>query len=125
MEAKAIRGTAVLLFWTTAALLVLAVHRTLDTSSPTAATAAKVIAIIGVAFAYVRLTAREVSLDHALAVGVAWLAFNIACEVTAAAVAGHGWYELIGLPSNPAVRNLLMITWLAAPAMFARIRSDE
>src|SRR5947199_6887954 len=103
MEARAIRGAAVLLSWTAAALLVLSIHQTLDASSPAAAAAVKVVAIIGVAFAYVRLTAREVSLDHALAVGVAWLAFNVACEVTAAAVAGHGWYELIGLPTKPAM----------------------
>src|SRR6266550_3320869 len=120
---KMARGTFVILFWMVAALLVLAAHQTLDPISSASAATMKVVAIVGVAFAYVRLIAREVTLDQALAVGVAWLLFDIIVELLAARMAGHGWFELIGSPGQPWLRNLLMVTWITAPAIFARIRS--
>ena len=115
MEAKAIRCALVILFWTAAAALVLSL------SSPVL----KIVAVIAVAFAYTRLTLRHASLEHALGVGVAWLLFNVIAELTVGRVLGHGWYELIGSPANAVLRNLLMITWIAAPAVFARVRIDE
>jgi hypothetical protein len=110
----------VLLFWGVAALLVLETHRTLGETSIVMASTSKVIAIVVVAFAYMRLVPREPTLDHALSVGVAWLFFDIVAEMTTARVVGHGWYELIGSPAVGWLRNLIMVTWIGAPALFAR-----
>ena len=85
----------------------------------------KIAVVVAVAFAYMRLAAPVATLDHAIAVGVAWLAFNIAAELITAAVIGHSWYELIGSPQHEAWRNSLMLAWLAAPATFARYRSTS
>jgi pheromone shutdown protein TraB len=125
MNAKAVRGAMVLLFWIAAALLVLAAHRVLDPNSAVAAATVKVVAIVGVAFVYMRVTARELTLDHALSVGVAWLLFNVVAELLTAKVLGHGWFELIGAPSSPWLRNLLMIAWIGAPAVFSRSEPVE
>ena len=114
------RAAVVILFWGVAALLVLEAHRHLDTRSAVAGASVKIAAIVVTAWAYMRLTAREVTLDHALAVGVAWLFFDIVAELTTAAIIKHGWYELMGSPAIGWLRNLLMLTWLSAPALFAR-----
>ena len=123
MPRRAARGATVVLCWVAAALLVLAAHQIVDPISMVAAAAAKVAVIIIVAFACVRLTARDAALDQALAVGVTWLLFDIVAELLAARALGHGWYELIGSPGAPWLRNLLMVTWLGAPAIFVRYRS--
>jgi hypothetical protein len=123
MPRKAARAAMVLLFWIAAAMLVLAAHQMLDPISLAAAATVKVVAIVGVALTYIRLTARGATLDHALSVGIAWLLFDIIAEITTASVIGHGWFGLIGSPSRPLLRDLLMITWVAAPAIFARVRS--
>ena len=109
----AARGAVVVLFWIAAALLVLSA----------AGVTLKIIAIVAVAFAYVRLTARRATLEHALAVGVAWLVFDIVAEVVTASVVGHGWFELIGSPAKPALRDLMLVTWIVAPSIFARYRA--
>lgn len=100
----------VLLFWTGAAALVFWLG-----PFPL-----KLLAIVGVAFAYMRWTRCGGSLDHAIAVGVAWLSFNIVAELVTAKIVGHGWYELIGSPAHATLRMLLMVAWLGAPAVFAR-----
>lgn len=122
---KLARAAMVMLFWIAAALLVLAAHQMLDPIAPLASAAVKVVAIVGAAFAYMRLSAYQATLDHALSVGVAWLLFNVIAELLTARVVGHGWFELIGSPSSPWLRNLLMIAWIASPAIFARIRAEE
>jgi hypothetical protein len=113
MTAKVARMALVVLFWSVAAMLVLRAG----------AAPLKVVVIVAVAFAYMRLTARSATLDHAVAVGVAWLLFDIVAELVTATVVGHGWYELIGSPAQERMRDLVMVTWLAAPAIFARARA--
>ena len=103
----------VVLFWIVAAIPVLAAP----------SEAVKLVAIVGAAFAYMRLAAREATLHHALTVGITWLLFDIVVELVAASVVGHGWYELIGSPAKPLLRDLQMVTWIIAPAIFARRES--
>ena len=79
----------------------------------------KAAAIVAVAFAYMRLTARKATLDHALFVGVTWLVFSIVAELLFTRRLGHSWFELLGSPDS-ALRNILMFAWIGAPALFAR-----
>ena len=109
----------VVLFWIVAALIVAWAEGTLGHASPVACVAVKACAIVMVAFVYMRLTAAEVSLDHGLLVGVTWLVLAIVAEIVETRHVGHGWFELLGSPDS-ALRNVLMIAWIVAPALFAR-----
>src|SRR5437016_4011456 len=108
-------ATGVLLYWAMAAVLVLWADRAL--SSPVAGVGVKTAAIILVAFAYMRLTARKATLDHALFVGVTWLLLSIVAELLLTRRFGHNWFELLGSPDS-ALRNVLMFAWIGAPALF-------
>jgi hypothetical protein len=109
----------VLLSWCAAAVLVVSAGRELNPASPAVAVA-KVGAIIIVAFVYMKFATREVSLDHALFVGVIWLSLVIIAELAMSAHLRHGWFELMGSPARAVLRNLLLVTWMAAPSLFAR-----
>lgn len=104
----------IILFWIAAAVLVLQF----------AAPVVKIVVVVAVAFAYMRLAAPHASLDHAVLVGVVWLLLDIVAELSAAAVMRHGWYGLIGSPAQDRMRDLVMLAWLAAPAVFARSQLD-
>jgi hypothetical protein len=91
------RAAFVVFFWVIAAALVFA--------APTQTI--KVAIIVAVSFLYMRLTARDATLDHALVAGAAWLALAIAAEIITA-----GKADLL-------VRHALMFTWIVAPALFA------
>ena len=106
-----------LLFWMAAAVLVALVDRFF--SAPGASVPLKTAAIILVAFAYMRFTAPEVTLDHALFVGVVWLSLSIAAELLVSRHLRRSWFVLIGSPDS-ALHNLLMFAWIGAPALFAR-----
>jgi hypothetical protein len=108
------RAVWVVLFWIAAAVLVLQF----------AAPAVKVVVIVAVAYTYMRLAAPSASLDHAIVVGVVWLLLDIVTELSTATVVGHGWYGLIGSPAQDRMRDLVMLAWLAAPAVFARSQLD-
>jgi hypothetical protein len=112
----------VLLFWGVAVLLVIAAHVTLDPISTVACIVAKTVALLAVAFAYMKFAAREATIDHALFVGATWLVLAIVMEIAMTSHAGHGWFELIGPPTS-ALRNLLMFAWILGPAIFAHARS--
>jgi hypothetical protein len=109
--------SGVLLYWAIAAVLVLAADRAL--LSPAARVGIKAGAIILTAFAYMRLTARDATLDHALFAGVTWLVLSIAAELLLTRHFGRGWFDLLGSPDS-ALRNILMFAWIGAPAIFAR-----
>ena len=109
--------SGVLLYWAAAALLVRWIDRVV--SLPVAGVGAKTSVIIAIAFAYMRLTARRASLDHALFVGVTWLVLSIATELLLTRHFGRSWFELLGSPDS-ALRNILMFAWIGAPALFAR-----
>lgn len=112
-------GMFVLLFWVVAALLVIAAHQMLGALPAEMCVAAKVVAIIAAAGAYMKIVARHATLDHALAVGVVWLVLAIAAEVLTSERSGHAWFDLIGSPDS-ALRNILLIAWVIAPALFAQ-----
>ena len=116
-------ATLVVLFWAVAALLVAAVDRTIDPISPGGSAIARIGILILIGFAYIRLTAREATIDHALFVGVAWVALTIVTEMTITAITGRGWFLLLGSPSNSALRYLMLFAWVSAPALFIHARS--
>lgn len=113
----------VILFWAIAALGVSSAHQILELRSIGAAVTMKMAIILVAAFAFARLALREATIDLALFAGVVWAALCIAAEVIAAASAHHGWFDLLGSPSRPLLRDLLLVTWIFAPAVFARRRS--
>lgn len=115
----------VVFFWFLAALLVIAANQAIDPISIAGGAAVKVAAILSSAFVYIRLTARTATVDHALVVGIVWLSLGIVAEMTTTALVGHEWLSLIGSPAAPASRDLLLITWIAAPSVFARYSSTD
>lgn len=116
-------ATLVILFWAVAALLVASVDRTIDPISPGGSAMAKIGILILIAFAYIKFTAREATIDHALFVGVAWVALTIVTEMTITAITGRGWFLLLGSSSNSALRYLMLFAWVSAPALFTHARS--
>lgn len=81
---------------------------------------AKIAIILAAAFFYMWIARRRATVHHALAVGATWLVLAIVVELATAAHLHHGWFELLGTPTHPAVRILMLISWVAAPALFAR-----
>jgi hypothetical protein len=79
--------------------------------------AAKAAIIVAVAFAYMT---RRHTLYHALAIGATWLVLAVVVELAMSMHLHHAWSELLGSPAHPAVRIMLLLTWVAAPALFAR-----
>ena len=114
------RATSIVLFWVVGAMLTIAAHVATASMAPRVIVVAKLCAIFVAAYAYMRLTAREAAVDHALFVGVAWLSLGIVAEVVMAATAGHGWFDLLGSPQKPLLRDVLLFAWIVAPALFAR-----
>jgi hypothetical protein len=105
--------------WIAAALLVGIANSELA-SSPVAAVVIEVLAILIMATAYLKIAAPEATLDHALFVGTAWVLLAIATELIMTAESGRQWFFLLGRPENGALRCVLLIAWLIAPALFVR-----
>lgn len=117
------RGGLIILFWALAAAAVVASHDALEPISVAGAAAVKILTIVVASWLYIRLTAPDCTVDHALFVGIVWLLLDIAAEVATTSHLGRGWFDLIGSPRRPALRDLLLVTWIGAPALFARIAS--
>ncbi len=111
-----------LFFWVITAGAVAAAHRFLEPHSPVACLALSFLAIITMAFAYMRLVAREATIDQALFVGLGWVTLAILVEVIDVSRFSTT-YPLFGSPSHEVFRDLLVIAWLAAPVLFVRRRS--
>lgn len=107
------------LFWSIAALLVAAAPMVLD-SAPIATVLLKIAAIAVVAFGFMKVTRNPSSLNQALTVGVVWLLLDIFTEILVTSHTGHEWRELLGSPAVPALRAVVLLAWLAAPALFVR-----
>lgn len=105
---------AALLFWLLAAILVAASHAALDRISAAAGALAGIAVIVGAAFGYMRLAARDATVDHALVVGIVWLLLAVVSEIALASDA------LLGSPERPVIRNLFLFVWIFSPALFAR-----
>jgi hypothetical protein len=116
-------ATLVMLFWAVAAVLVTVAHQTINPISPIDAVLAKICAIGFAAFLYIKLTAREATINHALLVGIVWIVLSIAAEITATASGGRGWFALLGSPADPVLRDILLFVWVGAPTLFVRARS--
>jgi len=117
------RAALVAVFWVVAALLVAIAHQEMHSVSPVVAVAIEVIGIVAAAGAYVRITAPDSSLDHALFVGTVWVLLGIATEIAMTASSGRQWFALLGSPSNGGLRCVLLIAWVIAPALFVRSRN--
>ena len=111
-----------LIFWVAAALLIVMVQGFLQPISPAASVITKILAILAMSFAYMRLTRREVTIEEALFVGVGWAALAMITEVAASTRLGRGWFDLIGSPAHDALRIVMLFAWIATPALFARRR---
>jgi hypothetical protein len=118
----ATRAALVAVFWIVAALLVAIAHQETHSASPVVTVAIEVVAIVAAAGAYIRITAPESSLDHALFVGTVWVLLGIATEIAMTANSGHQWFALLGSPANGGLRCVLLIAWVIAPALFVRSR---
>ncbi len=116
---KASAVAFILLFWVIAALIVAVADQRIQPLSPLAAAAIKIFAIVAAGFGYVRLSPMR-SASHALFVGASWVLLDIAAEMLMTARAGHGWFELLGSPSTPILRTLVLLTWISAAGLFAR-----
>ena len=110
----------ILPYWLVAALLIAAIDFLLDPVSLAVAVVAKVISILLVAFAYMRIGAPEATIDQALFTGIAWGFLTIAVEVFAVTSLHRQWTPLLGSPAHTASRDLLLLVWIGAPALFAR-----
>lgn len=109
-------------FWAVAAVAVAGTHRFLEARSPASCLAVSVLLIVSIAFAYMRVAARGATMDQALFVGVAWAFLAVIAEsVDVTHSTPH--YPLLGSPAHEAFRDLMVIAWIAAPALFARRRS--
>lgn len=110
----------VVLFWAIAAIGVAAAHRILG--SPGLCSVVQIAVILGAASAMTTLTWRETTIDRALFAGVAWALFSIIAEIVASTNLSHPWFELLGSPAHPLLRDLLLVTWVFAPSLFVRRR---
>jgi len=118
----ATRAALVAVFWIVAALLVAIAHQVMHSASPVVAVVIEVLAIVAAAGAYIRITAPESTLDHALFVGTVWVLLGIATEIAMTANSGRQWFALLGSPANGGLRCVLLIAWVIAPALFVRSR---
>jgi hypothetical protein len=114
------RAILIVLFWAAGAIVVATVHIELDPLSATGGAVATIAAIVVAAFCYTRFCARQAGISHALGVGIVWLVLAIVTEMTLTSRLGHEWYDLIGSPDHPLLRNVFLFLWIFAPALFAR-----
>jgi hypothetical protein len=113
--------TALLVFavWLATAALVGTIHIAIDPLSPASGAVVTTAAILCAAWVYTRLS-RNDGVEHALGVGIAWLALTIVAEMLMTSRLGHAWYVLLGSPVHPLLRNLNFFLWIFATAGFAR-----
>ncbi len=97
-------------------------HQWIDATSPVACVALETSAIVAMAGAYIKLTAPEATLDHALFVGTTWLLLGIAAELVMTVTSGRQWFALLGSPAHGGLRCVLLIAWIVAPALFVSNR---
>lgn len=66
------------------------------------------------------LLVRTPSLRRAFLIGAAWLALSVATEIAMTLALHHGWFALLGPPSEGWRRDVVVMSWLCAPALFVR-----
>jgi hypothetical protein len=113
------------LVWCGAALAVYAVERgaqgALRNLGAGGIALTKIIVIVAAAAVYARAV-RGAEAGFVMATGLAWLTLSIVADVAMGFESVDVGYRLLGDPSVPpeALRDLIIFTWLAAPALFAR-----
>ena len=115
----------VVVFWAIAAVLVMVAQQWIGSISPGLSFAARIVAIVVVAFAYINLTEREATTEHALIVGLVWSVLTVLAEITETTMTGRSWFALLGSPANPTLRYVLLFLWISAPALFAHARAYD
>ena len=118
----AIAVASVVAFWSAAAVVLIEVQRMLGTS-PGWALVVKIAVVFAAAFAFMHVSGREATLEESLLAGIAWATLSIATEMFAVTHLGADWHPLLGPVGNAAYRNILLLTWIGAPALFAQRRS--
>lgn len=113
------------LFWLAAAAVVGTAHEAIDPLSDWGGAAASIAAVFVCAYCYTRFCARCAGITHALGVGITWLVLAIATEIAMTAYLGRSWYDLIGTPDRPLLRNVFLFVWVFAPAFFAHREAEE
>jgi hypothetical protein len=115
----AVTATVVVLFWLIAAVFVVFAHM-IEPRSAAASALVTIGVLVATAFAYMRCFAGHCGVTHALGVGIAWLVLSIGVEIALATRLGHGWFSLLGSPSHPLLRNVILFVWIFAPSFFAQ-----
>lgn len=108
--------------WALAAGAVALLHRSLEARFPGSCVAVSVTVIVMMAFAYMRVAARDATIDQALLIGIAWGLLTIVAEIVDVTKFSPT-YPLLGSPAHEAFRDVMLIAWIGAPALFARRRS--
>jgi hypothetical protein len=120
-EHRTIRNAImILLFWSLAALSVVGADRHIAATSPLSI-AVKLCAIGVAAAACVRLCETDSPIEDALMVGAAWLGLSTLTEILMSSRSARGWFELLGSPSTPMVRNVLLLAWAMGPVLIALV----
>lgn len=114
------RSAQVVVFWVIAAVLAFIGHTVVAQRSRNLGEAFAMLSVFIVAWAYSRTASPDFTVTHAMMVGVTWVVLAVAAEIANGARTGHGWYELMGHPDRPLLRNMMLFVWVFSPAIFAR-----
>jgi hypothetical protein len=112
-------AASVVLCWTIAAVIVASTHARIDATAPIASVVFEVAVIVLAGFAYSRVGVRAATLHNAMLAGAAWLVFAIGADIIAT-LSRHTSLVLLGTPTHLVTRNVLLVAWAGAPALFAR-----
>ncbi len=124
-NASALHMALVGVSWLVAAALVGATHVFIEPLSASGSTVLTIAILLGTSYAYTRVRGRDGGSTHGLGVGIAWLSLSIAVEIIVSTWLGHGWFTLLGSPAHPVARQIVLFTWIFAPAVFSRRTPEE
>lgn len=114
---------SVVVFWSVAAAFVVAADQSLSRLSLAGSLAVKIAAIVLAALAFMRIVGHNGAIDQALFVGIAWTLMSMISEVIVVTRFNRSWCALLGSPDHGAARDILLVTWVLAPVLFAKRRS--
>lgn len=116
----ATRAAVAIALWAAAAVVVVTTHRMFAPVSASADVVAKTLVIFVAGFAYARLASPRTTVNQALIVGASWLFLGVIAEVIVSSATHHPWFQILGSPAKPILRDVVLFAWVAAPAFFAR-----
>jgi hypothetical protein len=96
-------------------------HGPLRGITPAALTVARIVFIIAIGAAFASAV-RGADPELVMATGLGWLVLSIVADFVAGTRSFDVVYRLLGDPTvvSQSLRNLTILAWLAAPALFAR-----